>query len=399
MSDKPEALLISPVVPNVGGRAMRTYAWLQTLQQRYRVHLWTADLNRVLPRTDLASFTEQLGVASIDVLPPVRKPRRLQRMWAMLRLSVAIQQPYLRTGWIVPERDAVVAMAARCGAASIGKVVVYRMYMDGVAECLRPLPAFQNTDWVIDLDDLESAAKGSMGRRMLAKGQWRRGAYLVLAGRQFAALETVVPRRYHTVHLAAHEDAEDLRQRCPGLNVQVFANRIPRTDRLPASTQACWTMLFAGSLSYYQNQDAVYFLLDEILPELRRRLSAPWRLIIAGGSAPAWMRARCAQQANVELVDSPADMHLLYARAHVALAPLRCGGGTRLKLIEAFALGRPVIGTANSVRGLFAQPDVHYAQAEDAGAYATQVIRLMTDASHYDAIAAGGRSIAERHFL
>lgn len=399
MNNKPDALLISPAVPHFGGLGMRTHAWLRTLQQHYTVRLWSADVYRNALPANLSLLAEQLGVASIDLLPVMpRAPRRL-RVQALLRPSISVEQPLLRPGGIAVERSAVEAIAARNQPASFKKVVVYRMSMDGVSEHLRALGVCPSAEWALDLDDLESDAKQSMSRRMLMHGQVRAGIALFLAARQFAALEAVVPAKYHTVYLAAREDAEVLGRRCKGVKAQVFANRIPRVRRLPDAPPDCWNLLFVGSLGYYQNQDAVRFLLDSILPALRRRVRASWRIVIAGSNPPAWMQARCARLADVELVNTPSDMQPVYARAHAVLAPLRCGGGSRLKMIEAFAWGRPVIGTLNSARGIGALPDVHYAQAESGDAFAVQIMRLMSDPTFYARMVAGGLALAAQHFL
>lgn len=398
MRNKPEALLISPAVPHFGGLGMRTHAWLRTLQQHYTVRLWTADVYRNVTPTNIGALAERLGVASIELLPAAPLAPRPLRVQALLRPSISIQQPQLRPGGFDVERGAVEAIAARCRPDVCQKVVVYRMSMDGVAEQLRALGLHQSAAWALDLDDLESDAKRSMGRRMLMNGQVRAGMAMLLASRQFATLESVIPAKYNTVYLAAREDAEALGRRC-SIEAQVFANRIQRVARLPDAPTGCWNLLFVGSLGYYQNQDAVRFLLDSILPALRRRAGASWRLVIAGSNPPAWMKARCAQLDDVELVDTPADMQPVYARAHVVLSPLRCGGGSRLKMIEAFALGRPVVGTANSARGMDALPEVHYAQAENGEAFAAQIMRLMSDPAFYARRVEGGLALAAQHFL
>jgi glycosyltransferase involved in cell wall biosynthesis len=399
MSAMSEALLISPAVPHFGGLGMRTHAWIRTLQKHYTVRLWTADLYRNVTPANIGLLADQLGVASIDLLPAMpRAPRRL-RVRAMLRPSLSVQQSLLRPGGFAVERRTVKAIAARYQAASFQKVVVYRMGMDGVAEHLRALGLCPSAEWALDMDDLESDAKQSMGRRMLMQGRVRTGVAMLLAARQFAALESVIPAKYHTVYLSAREDAEALGRRRNGVKAQVLANRIPRAERLPDVPSGCWNLLFVGSLGYYQNEDAVCFLLDSILPALRRRESMAWRLIIAGSNPPAWMQARCARLKDVELVNTPADIQPVYARAHAVLSPLRCGGGTRLKMLEAFAWGRPVIGTLNSARGIGALPDVHYAHAETGDAFAAQIIRLMSDTAFCARIVAHGLTLAAQHFL
>ena len=71
------------------------------------------------------------------------------------------------------------------------------------------------------------------------------------------------------------------------------------------------------------------------------------------------------------------DLETLYAGATVSLVPLRAGGGSRLKVLESFAHGVPVIATAKAVEGLDVRPEMHFLPAENATEFATQFERLL----------------------
>ena len=129
-----------------------------------------------------------------------------------------------------------------------------------------------------------------------------------------------------------------------------------------------FTFLFVGNLDYYPNGDAVRWFAREVLPALQRRASAPFQVLVAGnGKAPP------------ELAHAGAvrDLGPCYTAADVAIVPLRAGGGTRIKILEAFAHGVPVVSTPVGAEGLEAGDGEHLLLGEDAEAFAGRCAELM----------------------
>lgn len=147
-------------------------------------------------------------------------------------------------------------------------------------------------------------------------------------------------------------DRRRLRLLRPRVRVDVVPNcvvsaRLARSrPRAPAPLLA-----FTGSFHYPPNQQAVLELLDTILPEVRRRVPDA-ELLLAGQQPPAWLRARTQGMAGVTLHADVADMRPLLESAWVALAPLRRGSGSPLKVLEALAAGVPVVTTPRVAQSL-----------------------------------------------
>ena len=89
--------------------------------------------------------------------------------------------------------------------------------------------------------------------------------------------------------------------------------------------------------------------------------------------------------------------HRYYSNASVALAPIRAGGGTRIKILEAMAHGVPVVSTVLGAEGLEVTPGENILLADDASGFAECVLRLVGDAGLARAIGLGGRRFVERH--
>jgi glycosyltransferase involved in cell wall biosynthesis len=114
-------------------------------------------------------------------------------------------------------------------------------------------------------------------------------------------------------------------------------------------------MLFMGSLDWRPNQDAAIQLLTDILPKVRAsvpRASA----VLVGRRPPEWLRAKVNATPGAELHADVPDVRPFLARCGFLVVPLRIGGGSRLKILEALAAGTPVVSTGVGAEGLELTP-------------------------------------------
>src|SRR5262249_50567701 len=110
-------------------------------------------------------------------------------------------------------------------------------------------------------------------------------------------------------------------------------------------------LLFLGSLDWRPNLDAVRLLLESIFPAVRAAHPAA-RLGIVGRNPPPWLLTRAKQITGVEVAANVPDVRPYLARAGAMVVPLRIGGGSRLKILEALATALPVISTRVGAEGL-----------------------------------------------
>jgi len=149
---------------------------------------------------------------------------------------------------------------------------------------------------------------------------------------------------------------------------------------------------FLGSLDFRPNQEAVMWILDELWPRVTKQAPGA-QLSIAGSSPPAWLRRRARElQADVE------DPNAFMQRMSVVIAPLFAGVGIRIKVLEAMALGKPVVATTIGAGGIDVRHDRDILIADDVASFAGAVVRLLREPATAARIGAAARAtVAERY--
>jgi glycosyltransferase involved in cell wall biosynthesis len=150
------------------------------------------------------------------------------------------------------------------------------------------------------------------------------------------------------------------------------------------------TVVFFGTLAYFPNQDGMLWFLREIWPLLER--SHPQaRLKVIGPNPTADVLARRGPRLEVTgLVD---DLRPHLAEAAVAIVPLRVGGGTRLKILEAMAMGKAVVSTTLGAEGIAHRPGENILLADSPADFAAAVGRVLDDPSLAARLGAAGRDL------
>jgi glycosyltransferase involved in cell wall biosynthesis len=154
-------------------------------------------------------------------------------------------------------------------------------------------------------------------------------------------------------------------------------------------------LLFVGNLAFDANVDAVRWLIGAVLPVLRAQ-AGDARLTVAGRSPASEVRRLCAG-AGVELVADAPSLEPLYARARAVVAPLRMGGGTHVKLIEAMAYGHAVVATPVATEGLELRDGEDVLMAGDAESFARACARLLAGPEEAARLGARARRVWHDH--
>lgn len=182
---------------------------------------------------------------------------------------------------------------------------------------------------------------------------------------------------------------------------RVVPNPVPPwcADSAPRREISGINALFIGHLGYGPNINAALRCLQHMLPQLRAAVPAA-QLTIAGRTPHNSLRRVFSQPQHMRaatLIADPIDLAPIYATASVAIMPLREGGGTRIKVLEALALGLPIIATAKAVEGLMLTDGREYLNAETDAQFVAAILRLYNQPELARTIAAAGRAFVRQH--
>lgn len=200
------------------------------------------------------------------------------------------------------------------------------------------------------------------------------------------------------VAFVSEDDAARARSALPALRAVVVPNgvdvehfrpgpHLPRPDGR--------TIVFFGTLDYFPNLDGVRWLLDEIWPLLERSHAGARLKVIGPRPAGEILRRR---SPRIEVTGAVDDLRPHLAEAAAIVAPLRVGGGTRLKIVEAMAMGKAIVSTRLGAEGIAAADGRDLLLADEPGPFALAVGRLLDDPALAAALGGAARALAEREY-
>ena len=195
----------------------------------------------------------------------------------------------------------------------------------------------------------------------------------------------------------SEQDESMLRKHAPEVPALVIPNGVDLSTFVSTNRQETKapTLLYVGSMYYYPNVDAVQFFFDRIYKSIRQ--AVPDVRVQIVGHAPPPNISKQAKLPGVEVTGSVPDVRPYLERATLFIVPLRLGGGTRLKIVEAMAMGVPVISTSVGAEGLDVQSGKNILIADDAESFTESILRLLSDRDLGMQIVEGGRLLANRY--
>ncbi len=155
-------------------------------------------------------------------------------------------------------------------------------------------------------------------------------------------------------------------------------------------------IVFTGSMDWHPNEDAMLYFMDDILPLLRREVPATTLTIV--GRNPGQRLRDAAAEAGVTVTGTVEDVRPYIRRAAVYIVPLRIGGGTRLKIYEALAMGKALVSTTIGAEGLPLEEGIHLLRADDPRTFARSVLELLENPARRQQMGLAGRRLMEQEY-
>jgi sugar transferase (PEP-CTERM/EpsH1 system associated) len=354
---------------------VRPYHFIRELSRRHEITvLATSPRDEVENAAALRAYCRQVEVVPLRLLASLRSCGRAMLRGEPLQGAVA-RMPELRD-----------RLAALLGRERFDLAHVEHFRAAYVADLLPPdLPTvFDSVDCISLLVERTLHSSHSFRQRLLSRielGRTRR-------------YEARILDRFDRVVVTSAEDAAELSRLAPRARVTVVPNGVDLDHFHPAGrAPASATLVFSGKMSYHANATAALYFAREIFPRVKAAHPTV-RLRIVGSDPPPAIRA-LARDPAIEVTGRVASMREAICGAAVAICPVTVKVGIQNKVLEAMAMGIPVVVSRPGATGIAATPGRDFLVADAAADFAAQVGRLLADPALCDRIGSAGRRFVE----
>ncbi|HUS05640.1 MAG TPA: glycosyltransferase family 4 protein [Bryobacteraceae bacterium] len=375
------ALLLAPETPYpmAGGGALRTASILEYLAKKYVV--------------DVIVFRE----------PGVPDPRSAFPHGLVREITV-VELPFHSKTWagraarnakrVLRSVPPLVDRFAGFDGA-IERAVNGRYYSIGVVEHFWCAPYFAALAGccerlVLDLHNVESVLLA----RCAKTERWGGRLALLRFAQVCAGMEARLLPQYSKLLVTSDADRSQLQGMAPRTETVVYPNTIPLV-RQPAIKKR-EEIVFSGNLEYHPNRSAIDWFHQSVWPMVQRQCpEVRWRIVGRNHEA---VSARFSREECIDVAGPVEDAVMEIAAAKVAVVPILAGSGTRFKILEAWAAGTPVVSTRLGAEGLPCMDGKHLLLADDAGAFAHSIVRLLADGTLRESLSAAARNLYTEQF-
>lgn len=387
MNRRPRLLFLCQTLPYPadGGVWIRTYHVMRLLSDTFDITALCFERAATSgTHADRARATgpDGLGrIASVEVFPIPQRHSRIRFWWDHLR-SAALRRVY--TTFVYDSRS----FQARLDEllASTGFDLVHVDSLD----LARYLPACDGVPVVCVHHDVESAL---LRRRAAVERSPFRSAYFQYQARRMEEVERQWCARVALNVTCSERDGERVARLAPGARVAVVPNGVD-TGEFHLDDAAGHGVAFVGGTNPFPNLDALHFFAADVLPHLRaagREVPVTWI-----GRASPEQRSDYRARYGIELTGYVADVRPMLRDAACHIVPLRVGGGTRLKILNSWAMGKAIVSTSLGCEGLAAADGDNLLIRDEPADFAAAVRRVLDDPALRRSLGDRGRATAER---
>jgi len=223
-------------------------------------------------------------------------------------------------------------------------------------------------------------------------GRWTSG----IEYRNLRSYEPTKASKFDRVVVTSRKDKEALQGLAPHLSVDVVSNGVD-TDYIRPSDGLVKTpsIVFSGKMSYYANDSAAMFLCDEVMP--RVKACEPGATLTIAGSSPSKRIQRYGAGHGIEVTGHVPDIRVCLRSARVAACPVSVGAGVQNKVLEAMAMGKPVVATSKACQALSVVDGEHVLIADQQEEFAEALVRIIRDDELAQRLARNGREYVDKH--
>jgi glycosyltransferase involved in cell wall biosynthesis len=318
----------------------------------------------------------------------------------ILPLLLAKKPIYINSTWLAKNKSVLLDnYLASLHPEAYDLVHVNRLYMADSAAAFISRSRARGVRTTLDVDDIESVAveryldfsslgpRTAAGRMLRRMDLWRLKEY-----------EKRILPKFDACIVCSEVDKNKIMRQKPSNHIWVLENAVDSSYFSPGGGQECSDndMVFVGNMSYGPNVDAVRYFVHEILPIIQE--SAPESRFMIVGKEPVESVTELADHKSVIVTGEVADVRPYYRRAAIFVAPIRFGGGTRIKILEAMAMGNAVVTSTMGIEGITVENRKEAVIADEPAEYAKACIHLLRNRNRAKEIGSNARNFVCSRF-
>ena len=356
--------------PPIGGVLQRNYNLLNEVASSHEVHLVAFNQKALLAtRTQLEEATTALAklCARVEVLTIPSDSHRLT-WYALVLKSLFTKDPYT-INWL--KSQTAHARIQRVARQTHFDVVHYDTI--SLAEYVGDTG---DTPKVLNHHNVESAM---MMRRAHNEHSILRKVYFYLEAKKLHAYEKKLCTKFNVNLVVSGLEKSTLKQIVPDQKVTVVTNGVD-TDYFSPGAGATIrnSLLFTGRLDAYSNRAGILFFMRKIWPHVLAKIPDA-RLTVVGKNPPPDLRRAAQREARVTVIGFVPDARPYFETAEVYVCPIGDGGGTRLKILDAMAMGKAVVSTSIACEGIEVSAERNILIANTPAEFVCQIGRVLSD--------------------
>jgi polysaccharide biosynthesis protein PslH len=386
-----------PYPPTGLGVLQRSYNLVRELARVHRVHLLAfvqnAPLRDLLGDVDagLTRAREHLGsfCERVEFLPiPAERRRHGQARLALQ--SLFTPDPY-SINWLKSGE-------ARTVAEEWNRRVDFEVVHFDTLSLAPYLDIFANRTTSLDHHNIESHM---MLRRADIEKHPLRRLYYRQEGIRLLSYEKRLCPRFDLNITCSALDTERLLKALPGLNIAEIPNGVDTDYFKPFDNDQVGeeplSMVFAGNMSWYPNAAAMLFFAEQVWPKLKVALPGA-KMHVVGANAPAALTELGQRDPHFKVHGFVPDARDVIGPAALYVCPIMDGGGTKLKVLDALAMGKPLVAHPVACEGIDVRDGENVVFATDPQQFVAKIVSLLGDPVCRDAMSAAARSLAEARY-
>jgi sugar transferase (PEP-CTERM/EpsH1 system associated) len=369
--------------PTIAGAPLRTYNLLRRVAEKHEV--WLAAF--VATREDGDGVSEMLKFCRGVETAPISSMSALDRPSELVKYALNGIPPDLRA---YQSKALTRGIRRILSDVPVDVIQIEHAHM-GLYLASLPEAMSRRTAWMLhDIDWLKYARIASLEAKMRRKVRLKLHAWL---------MRRWIPRHanaFGRLMVVSGAERDLLRKVNPQLPIEVIPNGVDARRYRPLQwSESKPSLLFVGNMRYLPNIEAIVRFREEVLPIIQQQVPGAELWIVGKDPAPA---VKQLSGTDVYVTGRVEDLVPFYSRCSVCVVPLRAAGGTRLKILEAMALGRPVVATTIGCEGLEVISGVHLMVADKPEEFARATIRLLLDSNAREAMAKAARKLVVERY-